>query len=344
MDLALDKTCCCKFSGIYMKRRSTLVACAMLALAPWLDAGLAQAADSEYPNRPVRVLVPFPPGGAADVFARIMGEKLGVAMRQTFIVENRPGAGGILATETAARAAPDGHTLLLVTVGHAVNPSLYKTLGYDTLRDFAPVAMVATMPSVLSVNPKVPVTSLAELIAQAKAQPESITYGTAGNATTSHMAVAQLSSMAGVNLLHIPYKGAAAALTDVVGGHVQMIADPVVSSAPFIKSGELRPLAVTTAKRSPLLPDVPTMAEAGLPGYEFSAWFMVLAPTGTPAAVIDKLNAEIASIQDTPDVRQRYATLGAEPAKASPQEIGEFLRGEVARYEAVVRDNNITVQ
>jgi len=326
-----------------MKRSLFLLGSLALAFTSVVGAS-AHAADIAYPTRTVRMVVPFPPGGAADVFARIIGEKLGHSLGQSVIVDNRPGAGGIVATESVARAEPDGHTLLLVTVGHAVNPSLYSRLSYDTLVDFKPVAMVATLPSVLSVNAGVPVRSLAELLEMAKAKPQALTYASAGNASTSHMAVAQLSSMAQIELMHVPYKGAPPALTDVVGKHVDMIIDPIVSSTPFVTKGELRPLAVTTAERSPLLPDVPTMSEAGVPGYAFSAWFMVIAPAGTPDAIVDRLNADIAAIQESDDVKTRYQALGAAPAKATRAEMDEFLKAEVSRYAAIVRDNNIRIE
>ncbi|GAA5234332.1 Bug family tripartite tricarboxylate transporter substrate binding protein [Verticiella sediminum] len=326
-----------------MNRRNALLACT-LSLAGLLAPLSAAQAASSYPDKPVRILVPFPAGGAADVFARILGEKLGSEMNQPFLVENRPGGGGIIATESAFRSAADGHTLLLVTVGHAVNPSLYSNLNYDTLKDFTPVSMIATLPSVLSVNPQVGVNSLAELIEQAKAAPGKMTYASAGNASTSHMAMAQLNTMAGIALSHVPYRGAPPALTDVVGGHVQMIIDPVVTSKPMIEKGSLRALAVTSAERTPLLPDVPTMQEAGVPGYDFSAWFMLLAPAGTPPAVIDALHEKIQEIQQTEDVKARYTALGAQPGQGTPADAAEFLRREVERYALVVRENNITVE
>jgi tripartite-type tricarboxylate transporter receptor subunit TctC len=333
------------YSLYSMKRSLSLLGSLALVFTSAIGVS-AHAADIAYPTRTVRMVVPFPPGGAADVFARIIGEKLSHSLDQSVVVDNRPGAGGIVATEGVARSEPDGHTLLLVTVGHAVNPSLYSKLSYDTLADFKPVAMIDTLPSVLGVNAGVPATSLAELLEMARARPEALTYASAGNASTSHMAVAQLSSMAQVKLMHVPYKRAPPALTDtdVVGRHVDMIIAPIVSTTPFVAKGELRPLAVTTAQRSHLLPDVPTMSEAGVPGYAFSAWFMVIAPTGTPDAIIDRLNADIAAIQDSEEVKQRYLALGAEPAKASRGEMNDFLRAEVSRYADIVRDNNIRVE
>lgn len=325
-----------------MHRSLHLLGCTIVALT----CGVAPAASaaSDYPTRPVRILVPFPAGGAADVFARILGEKLGQTMNQPFIVENRPGGGGIIATEATARATPDGHSLLLVTVGHAVNPSLYAKLSYDTEADLTPVALIATLPSVLSVNPAVPARSVTELLALAKATPGALTYASAGNASTGHMAMAQLASMTELDLTHVPYRGAPPALADVVGGHVQMIVDPVVSSRPMIDKGSLRALAVTSRERSPLLPDVQTMAEAGVEGYDFSAWFMLLAPAGTPEDIVTALNAQIDQIQQTDEIKARYAALGASPVHASPQAARDFLRDEIQRYEIVVRENNITLE
>lgn len=305
---------------------------------------LAQGA-ANYPEKPIRILVPFPPGGAADTFARLTGQKFTDLWGKATLVENRPGAGGIIATEVAAKSAPDGYTFLIVTVGHAVNPSLYAKLPYDSAADFAPVAMIASVPNVLVVHPSVPANSARELIALARSKPGGLKYASSGNATTSHMAAALLSSLAGVEMLHVPYKGAAPAVQDLVAGRVDLMLDPTVSSGGLVKQGKLRALAVTTAKRTPLLPDLPTLAEAGVPGYEFIAWFLLLAPARTPADVVAKVNQEIAKFGAQADYRERLAGLGAEPAPAlAPEKTGEFIAAEIKRWAKVVKDANIRVE
>lgn len=314
----------------------------LLLIAILMTAGLANA---QYPDRPLKLLVPFPPGGAADTFARLAGQKLTDAWGKQVLVENKPGAGGIIATDATAKAPADGYHFLIVTVGHAVNPSLYAKLPYDTLGDLAPVAMVANVPNVLVVHPSVAASSVAELIALAKKSPGSLKYASSGNATTSHMAAALLSSLAGIEMLHVPYKGAAPAVQDLVAGRVDLMLDPTVSSGAFVKQGRLRALAVTTAKRTPLLPELPTLAEAGVPGYEFNAWFLILAPAKTPADAIAKVNAELAKVSADPAYRERLAGLGAEPAPAmSPAQVGSFIVAEMQRWAKVVKDANIRVE
>lgn len=298
-----------------------------------------------YPERPIRILVPFPPGGAADTFARLVGQKFTELWGKATVVENRPGAGGIIATEAAAKSAPDGYTFLIVTVGHAVNPSLYAKLPYDTLNDFAPVAMIATLPNVLVVHPSVPANSVRELIALAKAKPGTLKFASSGNATTSHMAAALLSSLAGIEMVHVPYKGAAPAVQDLVAGRVDLMLDPTVSVGSFVKQGRVRALAVTTPKRTPLLPDLPTLAEAGVPGYEFTAWFVLLAPARTPGEIVNKVNHEIAKFGAAADYRERLTSLGAEVAPAlAPAQVGELVGREVQRWAKVVKDANIRVE
>jgi tripartite-type tricarboxylate transporter receptor subunit TctC len=317
------------------------LAVAALLTTPALLAGTAVAQDAPWPSKPVRIVVPFPPGGAADTFARLVAEQAGKSIGQPVLAENRPGAGGQIATDFVAKAAPDGHTFLIVTVGHAVNPSLYPKLPYDTLGDLTAVARVADLPSVLVVNPAVPANSVQELIAMMKAKPDAITYASSGNATTSHVAGAMLLAQAGVQATHVPYKGSAPAVTDLIGGQVQWMIDPILSSQQHVRSGKLRALAISTPKRSALAPGLPTIAESGLPGYEFSAWFVLLAPAKTPAAIVQKMHTEVERILALPDVRERFAQLGAEPGSGTTQQVGAFLAGEVKRYEKVVRDANM---
>lgn len=311
-----------------------------VALSP-----LALAQASEFPSRPIRILVPFPPGGAADTFARLVGQRLGDTWKHASVVENRPGAGGIIATEAAARATPDGYTLLVVTVGHAVNPSLYAKLPFDTRVDLTGVAMIASVPNVLLVHPSVPANNVRELIALAKAKPGQLKYASSGNATTSHMAAALLGQLAGIEMLHVPYKGAAPAVQDLVAGRVDVMLDPVISSGGFIKQGKLRALGVTTTKRTPQLHDQPTLAESGVPGYEFNAWFLVLAPAKTPADIVAKLNQEVVRANSEAEMKDRYAKLGAEPAApATPAEVNAFIGTEITRWAKVVKDGNIKVE
>ncbi len=314
------------------------LAAGCLALVP---AGPAAAQDAPWPSKPVRIVVPFPPGGAADTFARLIAEYAGKSLGQPFVAENRPGAGGQIATDFVAKAPADGHTMLVVTVGHAVNPSLYPKLPYDTLGDLAPVARIADLPSVLVVNPGVPATTVQELVALMKSKPDGLAYASSGNATTSHVAGAMLAAQAGVKALHVPYKGSAPAVTDLIGGQVQWMIDPVLSSAQHVKAGKLRALAVSTAKRSNVVPGLPTIAESGLPGYDFSAWFVLLAPAKTPAAVVERMHREVERTLALPEVKERFVQLGAEPGSGSPAQVGAFLAAEVKRYATVVRDANM---
>jgi tripartite-type tricarboxylate transporter receptor subunit TctC len=314
----------------------------MLGLAP--SGTFAQEGPTSYPSRPIRILVPFPPGGAADTFARFIGDRLSQTWGQPVLVDNRPGGGGIVATQAAAKSPADGYNLLVVTVGHAVNPHLYAKLPYDTEKELQPVAQLATLPSVLVVHNNVPARNVAELLTLAKAQPGKLTFASSGNATTSHVAGAMLASLAKVNLLHVPYKGSAPAITDLIGGQVDMIIDPLTSSAQHIKAGKLRALAVSTAKRSPLVPDLPTLAEAGVPGYDFSAWFLMLAPSGVPVPIVKKLNDEVQRIMATPETREKFQVLGAEPGHGSPQELQRFLSDEIKRYAAVVKASGMRAE
>lgn len=304
----------------------------------------ANAQDAAFPSKPVRFLVPFPPGGAADTFARLVGERLAQKWGQPVVVENRPGGGGIVATQLAARAPADGYTMLVVTVGHAVNPSLQAKLPYDTLGDLQAVAKLATVPSVLVVNPELPVKTLGELIALAKSQPGKLTYASSGNASTSHVAGAMFTSLAKVDITHIPYRGSAPAISDLLGGQVNMIIDPISSSAQHIQAGKLRALAVSTATRSALVPDLPTMAEAGLPGYDFSAWFMLLAPKGVSPAIVAKVNQDVIAAMGSVEIKDRYKAMGAEPGAGKPKELDAFLTAEVKRLSEVVKASGMKVE
>lgn len=306
---------------------------------------IAQSAGlKDYPDRSVKFIVPFPPGGAADVFARLVAQKLTEKWKQTVLVENKPGAGGRIATQFVGTAPADGYTFLVVTVGHAVNPSLYSNLPYSTEKDFKTVAMLADLPSMLVVNTELPVTNIKELVALAKAQPGKLTYASSGNATTSHVAAAMLASAENLDLVHIPYKGSAPAITDMISGRVNIMIDPIATALPHVKSGKLKALAVSTPQRSPLVPELPTIAESGVPGYDFSAWFLLLAPSGVPDALIGKVNADILDAMKDPELTKTYATRGAQAGVGTPGELSKFLANEIKRFDALVKKTGMKAE
>jgi tripartite-type tricarboxylate transporter receptor subunit TctC len=298
-------------------------------------------AAAPYPNQPIKWVVPFPPGGAMDTMARTLGERLSVSMKQPVVIENRAGAGGAIGSGMVAKAAPDGHTMMIVSIGHAVNPSIYPKLPYDATRDFEPVSLVGIVPNLLVAHPSVKANNVKELIVLAKARPGKLTYASAGNGTTVHLAAELFNSMAGVDIMHVPYKGSAPAVTDLMGGQVDIMFDSLSSAKPYVESGRLKALAVTTAKRSSVFPDVPTIAESGLPGYELSGWYAVFVPAKTPKAIVERLNAELVKALKQPDVRARFAQIGAEPVGSSPQELANTLKTETARWAGIVRERNI---
>ena len=307
------------------------------------NASLVHAQD--YPSKPVRFVVPLAPGGTTDVLARLVGEKLSASLGQQFVVDNKPGAGGNVGTAQVAKAEPDGYTLLMGTVGtHAINASIYPSLPYDPVQDFAPVTLVATVPNVLVVNPEVPANSVAELIALAKEKPGELNFASSGNGTSIHLSGELFKAMTGVDIVHVPYKGSGPAVVDLLGGQVEMMFDNLPSSAPQIKAGKLRPLGVTSKERSPTLPDVPTIAEAGVPGYEALSWFGVLVPAGTPNAIVAKLQDEIAKALADPAMRERFAELGAVPVGGTPAEFANFISAETAKWAKVVQDAGIKLE
>jgi len=307
-------------------------------------AGNALCQAPAYPAKPIRLVVPFPPGGATDILARDVAQKLTEAWGQSVVVDNRPGAGGNIGAELVAHASPDGYTLLMGTVGtHAINASLYAKMPYDHIRDFAPVILVAGVPNVLVVNPALPVNSVAELIAYAKANPGKLNFASSGNGTSIHLSGELFKVMAGVQMTHVPYKGSAPAVQDLISGQVQLMFDNLPPSLPQIKAGKLRALAVTSATRAPALPDVPTMAEAGLPGFEASSWFGVLAPAGTPPAIVAKLNAEIAKWLATPEAKERLSKQGANAAGGSPEDFVKHIAAETAKWAKVVKDSGAKI-
>ena len=297
--------------------------------------GGAFAAES-YPVKPVRMIVPFPAGGGVDIVARSLTPHLSERWKQQVIVDNRPGAGTILGADIAAKSPPDGYTLILVNTAHAINATLHRKLPYDPVRDFMPITLVATQPTVLVVHPSLPVKSVKELIAFAKAKPAQLNYASSGNGTPPHLAAAMFTNMTGAQFTHVPYKGAAPALTDLLGGQVQLMFATSVSVTPHLSSGRLRPLAVTSAKRSRSLPDLPTVAEAGIGGYEATAWFMVMAPAKTPPDIIARVHRDTAEIVRSREIQERFAKEGADAVGSTPAQALDFLRTEIARWGKVI--------
>jgi tripartite-type tricarboxylate transporter receptor subunit TctC len=293
---------------------------------------------ANYPAKPVRLVVPFPAGGTTDILARAVAQKLSEAWGQQVIVDNRPGAGGNIGSDLVAKSKPDGYTLLMGTVGtHAINPSLYKNMPYDHVKDFVPVILVAGVPNVLVVNPSLPVHSVPELIAYAKANPGKLNFASSGNGTSIHLSGELFKAMTGVEMTHVPYKGSAPALTDLIGGQVQLMFDNLPSSLPFIKAGKLRALAVTSGARAAALPDLPTLAESGLPGFEASSWFGVLAPAGTPRDIVAKLDGTIASWLASPEAKEKLLAQGAIAAGGTPDDFARHIAAETSKWAKVVK-------
>jgi len=302
----------------------------------------AGAADS-YPVKPVRVLAPFPAGSGVDIVARLIGNPLSQAWGQTVVVDNRPGANGTIACELTARAAPDGYTLLLGNTSTlAMAPGLYPRIAYDPVKSFAPITMIATSANVLVLHPSVPATSIQALIALARARPGQLNYGSAGTGNSTHLAGELFKSMAGVNLVHVPYKGSPQLLTDLLSGQIQLSFLSLIASLPHIKQGKLRALGVTSLQRAAQLPELPTISEAGLKGYEITVWQGIVAPAGTPQAIVARLNREITGILRTPETRERLAAQGLEPASDTPAQFGAHIAAEVAKWSKVIRQAGIT--
>ncbi len=303
----------------------------------------AQAAGN-YPQRAVRMIIPFPPGGAGDILGRMLTVRLAEALGQPFVNDNRPGGGQVIATELAARANPDGYTLFLASATHAINPSLLKKLPYDSVKDFAFITLLADSPLLCVANPGLGASNLKELIAIAKSKPGRINYATSGPGTGGHLAVEMIKYNAGIDMLHVPYKGAGPALTDVIGGQVQFMCTSPLAVLPHAKSGRLRAIAMTSAKRSRAAPDIPTVAEQGLAGYQASLWYQMLAPAQTPAPILQRLHAEITRILNLPDFVEQLAVQGGEPLGSTPQEARRFTQVEIDRWANLIRKTNISAQ
>ena len=317
--------------------RWLMMAAALCAAPP----SLAQS----FPEKPIRFIVGFTPGGPSDILARALGQKLGERWSQQVVIENRPGAGGNVAAEAVARSAPDGYTWLLGNNSIlATNQSLYRSLGYDPVKDFAPVALVAVQPNILVVNPQLPVKSVKELISFARQHPGKLNYASSGSGAAAHLAGELFKTMAGVDLVHVPYKGAQPALTDVIAGQVQVMFATSASVIPFIHAGKLRALAVTTARRSPSVPDLPTVSEAGVPGFEAITWHGVVVPAVTPPTLVERLNRDIVSALAQADLRERLAALGAEVHAGTPREFADYIASEIPKWSKVVRDSGARIE
>ena len=317
-------------------------ACNIVTVALLASAAVAQA--QQYPSKPIRIVVGFAAGGPSDVAARTIAQKLTEKWGQQVIVDIRPGAGGNIATEIVAKAPADGYTLLEPAFAHAVNPFLYSKLPFDAVKDFAPVLLFASIANVLVVHPSIPARSVKELIAFAKTRPGELTAGSAGNGTASHLAVELLNLMGGIKTTHVPYKGLAPAHTELMGGQLSMLFDGIVTGMPAVKAGRLRALGVTTVKRWQGTPDIPTMAEAGLAGFEVNSWYGLLAPAGTPREIIMRLNSEVGRALREPDARERLYSIGAEPMNGTPEEFTAYIAAEMAKWSKVVKTAGIRVE
>ncbi|WP_291517675.1 tripartite tricarboxylate transporter substrate binding protein [Acidovorax sp.] len=323
-------------------RRILATAVAVAAATLVLPAPAWAQTDAAWPSRPIKWVVPFPPGGAMDVIARTLGEKAARELGQAVVVENRPGAGGNIGADYVAKQPADGYTIMVTSIGMATNRALYPKLTYDPVRDFAPISLLAVVPNVLVVNAaNTSDRSVKDVVARAGKEPGKLTYASAGNGTSIHLAGEVFASMAGVQMTHIPYKGSGPAVTDMLGGQVDLMFDSITSARPHIQSGKLRALAVTTARRSPALPDVPTVAEAGVPGYEVSPWFAVFARMGTPPEVIARLNKVLNDAMKQPETLRKLESVGAEPIGSTPQELAAHLNRELERWGKLIQQRNI---
>jgi tripartite-type tricarboxylate transporter receptor subunit TctC len=324
-----------------MSRWSRLLRSISLALVAALAA--AGAAAQGYPAKPVKIIVPYPPGGPTDIVARVVAQKLSEQTGQQFVVDNRGGGGGNIGAEAVARSGADGYTLLVATTAHAINRTLFKNLGYDLKKDFAPISQLTAGPLVIVANPALPAKNVKELIAVAKARPGDLAFASSGNGQSTHLAAELFNTMAGTKMTHVPYKGSAPALTDTMGGQVSLFFDTMLSAMPHVRSGKLKALAVTSAARSPAAPDIPTVAESGLPGYEAIAWNGLLAPAGTPKEVIARLSAEVRKTLELAEIKERFAAQGFAAAWSSPEQYAAFLDNEVDKWAKVVKVSGATV-
>ncbi len=328
-------------SSAFLRRR--IFALAGILLGATSSAWSQPAATPAWPDRPIQLLIPYPPGGSADLLGRPMAMKLQERLGQNVVLEYKPGAGGTVASQALARAKPDGHTLILVLAAHAINASLYPKLPYDTRKDFAPVSLVANLPMIVAASSSLKANTIPELIAVAKAAPGKLTFGSAGNGNTGHLAAEFFSAQAGIKMTHVPYKGSAGVVNAMLAGEIDLTFDSISTSWPQIKSGRMRALAVTGEKRASISPDVPTMIEAGMPGFVINGWYAILAPAGTPAPVVERLSKEIASVLTLPDLRAQIMAGGYEPVGSTPQALSAHIDAELTRWSKVVKDSGAKV-
>lgn len=336
-----------KHGRIIMGRRTLLArrtrTLAVTGMAVFLLGYLAPAFSQSYPSRPIRIIVGFPPGGGTDKLARLLSPKLTASLGQSVIVENRPGAGGVVGADLVAKSAPDGHSMLLTTSAYVISAALYQKLPYNPVTGLVPVSMFAISPSIVVVHPSLPIRSIKELIAFAKANPGRLNYGSSGSGTPYHIATEMFKSMAGVTMEHVPYKGASPAVVAALSGEVALIFANIVSGLPHAKTGRLRALAVTTLKRSPISPDISTISEAGLPGYDFATWFGVLLPAGTPNHIVQRLNGEFMEGVNTPEIRNALLADGAEPLAMSPDNFTQIIKSDIQRFTKLAKQVGMTV-
>jgi tripartite-type tricarboxylate transporter receptor subunit TctC len=335
MSAAAIKTILAKTPGKDRVKRFVVMA---IVIASSISAAvLAQP----YPSKPIRLMVPSSPGGGTDITARIIAPRMSEGLRQPVVVENRAGAGTMIGTEVVARAAPDGYTLLLASTPLAINPAMYAKVPYDALRDFAAVTQVVSLPNLLVSHPSLPVRTVAELLAFAKPRPGQLTYASAGAGTSPHLAMARLIGMSGLKMTHVPYKGAGPGIIDVIAGQISLMTPSIITVLNYVKDGRLRALGVTSAQRASCAPDIPTVAEGGVPGYEASQWFGVLAPAGTSREIVNLLRAEIVRVLQLPGVRARLSSDGTEPVGSTPEAFAAYIRAETAKWTKVVKDSSI---
>ena len=308
-------------------------------------AATAAGAQQSYPNKPIRLIVGFAPGGGTDILARALGQPLGESLGQQITVDNRAGAGGIIATELGAKAAPDGYTFLVgSSAGFAINPNLMAKLPYDPVKDFTPVGMFATLSYAVDVHPSLPAKALQDLLALARAKPGAINYGSAGQGSSTHLAIEQFAQMGGIRMTHVPYKGNTPAMTALMSGEVALVFDPVLTSAPMVKSGRIRALAVTTLQRSSLLPEVPTVAQAGIKGFEAGNWFGVFAPAGTPREIVERVNAAINRAMTRPEMKDKLLSQGADALTGTPADLAALVQRELAKFAKIIKDAGVRVE
>ena len=323
--------------GGKLARGLRLLPLAVLGVALVPRPAPAQTSDA-WPSRPLRFILPFPPGGGTDILGRLIAERMTASLGQPVVTENRGGAGGNVGAEAAARSAPDGYTIVLVAPSLAISTSLYSKLSYDPVKDFAPISLVAKVPNVMVTHPSVPVGTLAEFIRLAKTKPGEMNFGSGGSGTSNHLAGDLFNIVAGVKLVHVPYKGVNLAMNDVLSGQIHLVVIGVPAAAPHIKAGKLRALALVAPQRAAALPEVPTVAEAGLPNFEVTTWYGILAPAGTPKTIVTRLNAELVKTMHSPDLKERLAAMATDPATSTPEEFADYIKREIAKWGEVVRE------